>query len=98
MNGKACIIALFLAILLAGCVQQYDAEDITQKLIGKELEYSSIAGETLVYKIKESDIKSVQKIGGKSAEWKAEIGDALKWNVYTDGNGNIVKVEQLFAT
>lgn len=95
MSSKAHITALFLAILLAGCIEQNDAEGIKQKLIGKELEYSSISGDTLTYRIQESDIKSVEKV---AKEWKAEIGDALKWNVYLDENGNIAKVEQLFAT
>ncbi len=89
--------ALVLVILVAGCVAA-NAEDIGQKLIGMELAYSSIAGKTLIYKIQEPDIKSVQKIDEKQAVWKAEIGESLKWNIYLDNNGEIVEIEQLFMT
>ncbi len=75
-------------------------EKIKSKLIGLEITYYGVAGNALVYKVSENDIKMINEtlLDGKRV-WKVRVGEAMSWDIYFDEKGdNIVKIIQLFRT
>lgn len=91
---------IILLLILAGCAaQQISEEDAVRKsLVGTEIEYGNLAGNTLTYVVNESDIISVEKISEKEAVWKVRVGNNLSWYLYLNENHDIIRIEQLFMT
>ncbi len=75
-------------------------EKIKSKLIGMEITYYGVAGNALVYNVRENDIKMINEtLLDSKRVWKVRIGVGISWDYYFDETGeNIVKIVQLFRT
>ena len=91
-NYKILFITLIVT-LLVGCTTT--KVDIQESLIGTNLEYANIAGDSMQYEITEKDITSIQQINDV---WEVHIGHSLQWKLTLNDNREIIKTEQLFKT
>ena len=91
-------------ILVSGCVGINSDEQAKARiridLIGADIVYTNIAGESMIYAVTNADIKSIEKTTlANQTVWKVRVGEALAWDIYYDETGSkVVKQEQLFKS
>ena len=93
---------LSMLILMGGCIdsEEKTKNRIRNELMGYELNYTGITGDTLKYTITAEVIKEIEKTEVKDKTvWKVRVEDGLRWDIYFEESGNeIVSIEQLFRT
>ena len=91
-------------MFISGCQSNFNITKIEEKIksevIGLEITYYNIAGNPIIHKVSDEDIKSIYPVELDNKNlWKVEIGEELKWNLYYDEKGEeLIKTEQLFQT
>jgi hypothetical protein len=99
---KLIVIILISFIFINGCEPVYDSgieENIRKKVVGTRITYYNIAGNPIEYEISEDNINSIHLIElNEETIWKVEIGKGLKWNLYYNKEGELIRTEQLFQT
>jgi hypothetical protein len=100
LAGVCLLCILAIAVLNGGSDSGDIRKAISERLVGTNLTYYSIAGEPMNYTIGADDIVSIEKAeyDGQPA-WKVRVGRGLSWDLTMDAEGKqVLDTKQLFVT